>query len=150
MAIAHAQLIAIYWALRNGAPYPEQIARIDQDRREAQIRYHLKRLTKLGYESETAWILNRKFDMSSSGRPMRRLKVSIVTGRFQAGSAELMLFMEAKMSVVANKMAAGTDHILSGLTKQLGVISKKGKPTERMLEETERLFDTASKMAKNA
>ena len=52
MPIAHAQLIAIYWALRNGTPYPEQVARLDQDRREAQIRYHLQRLTKLGYESD--------------------------------------------------------------------------------------------------
>jgi transposase len=41
LAIAHAQLIAIYWALRNGTPYPEQVQRMEQDRREAQIRYHL-------------------------------------------------------------------------------------------------------------
>ena len=50
IAIAHAQLIAIYWALRNGTPYPEQVQRMEHDRREAQIRYHLQRLTKLGYE----------------------------------------------------------------------------------------------------
>jgi transposase len=50
IAIAHAQLIAIYWALRNGAPYPEQVQRLEQDRREAQIRHHLQRLAKLGYE----------------------------------------------------------------------------------------------------
>jgi transposase len=52
MAIAHAQLIGIYWALRNGIPYPEQVQGMEQDRREAQIRYHLQRLTKLGYEPE--------------------------------------------------------------------------------------------------
>src|SRR5438094_9568710 len=45
MAIAHAQLIAIYWALRNGTPYPEQLQKLEQDRREAQIRYHLQKLT---------------------------------------------------------------------------------------------------------
>src|SRR5262245_39202142 len=27
------------WALRNGTPYPEQVQRMEQDRREAQIRY---------------------------------------------------------------------------------------------------------------
>ena len=52
IAIAHAQLIAIYWALRNGSPYPEQVQRMEQDRREAQIRHHLQRLTKLGYEPD--------------------------------------------------------------------------------------------------
>jgi transposase len=50
IAIAHAQLRAIYWALRNGTPYPEQVQRLEQDQREAQIRHHLQRLTKLGYE----------------------------------------------------------------------------------------------------
>jgi len=53
MAIAHAQLRAIYWALRNGIPYPEQVQRLEQDQREAQIRHHLQRLTKLGYEPNT-------------------------------------------------------------------------------------------------
>src|SRR5207247_502093 len=52
LAIAHAQLIAIYWALRNATPYPEQVQSMEQDRREAQIRYHLQRLTKLGYEPD--------------------------------------------------------------------------------------------------
>src|SRR3989454_4441360 len=52
MAIAHAQLIGIYWALRNGIPYPEQVQGMEQDRRDAQIRYHLQRLTKLGYEPD--------------------------------------------------------------------------------------------------
>ena len=50
IAIAHAQLIAIYWALCNGSPYPEQVQRMEQDRREAQIRHRLQRLSKLGYE----------------------------------------------------------------------------------------------------
>jgi len=53
LAIAHAQLIAIYWALRNGTPYPEQVQRLQEDRREAQIRHHLQRLTKLGHQPET-------------------------------------------------------------------------------------------------
>ena len=52
LAIAHAQLIAIYWALRNGTRYPAQVQRMEQDRHEAQIRYHLQRLTKLGYEAD--------------------------------------------------------------------------------------------------
>ena len=51
MAVAHAQLIAIYWALRNRTPYPEQVQRLEQDRREAQIRYHLQQLTKLDYQA---------------------------------------------------------------------------------------------------
>jgi len=51
IALAHTQLIAIYWALRNGTPYPEQVQRMEQDRREAQIRHHLQRLAKLGYDS---------------------------------------------------------------------------------------------------
>jgi hypothetical protein len=51
IAIAHAQLIAIYWALRNGTPHPEQVKQLEQDRREAQIRHHLQRLSKLGYEA---------------------------------------------------------------------------------------------------
>jgi len=51
-AVAHAQLIGIYWALRNGAPYPEQVQQLEKDRREAQIRYHLERLTKLGHEPQ--------------------------------------------------------------------------------------------------
>jgi len=41
IAIAHAQLIGIYWALRNGTPYPEQVQRMEQDRREAQIQERL-------------------------------------------------------------------------------------------------------------
>ena len=52
LAIAQAQLIGIYWALRNGTPYPEQVQQLEQDRRESQIRYHLQRLTKLGYEPD--------------------------------------------------------------------------------------------------
>ena len=49
-AVAHAQLIALYWTIRNRVPYPEQVQRLQQDRREAKIRYHQRRLTKLGYE----------------------------------------------------------------------------------------------------
>ena len=46
----HAQLIAIYWTLRTGTPYQEQIRQIEEDRRRAQIRYHLHQLIKLGHE----------------------------------------------------------------------------------------------------
>lgn len=53
-AIAHAQLIAIYWTLRSGIPYQEQVRQIEEDRRAAQIRHHLRQLTKLGYELEEA------------------------------------------------------------------------------------------------
>ena len=51
-AVAHAQLIAVYWVLRNGAPYQEQIRQTEEDRRKAQIRHHLRQLTKLGHELE--------------------------------------------------------------------------------------------------
>jgi transposase len=51
-AVAHAQLIAIYWALRNGTPYQEHLRQTEQDRRKAQIRHHLNQLTKLGHEIE--------------------------------------------------------------------------------------------------
>ena len=53
-AVAHAQLIALYWTLRNGTPYQEHTRQIDQDRKEAQIRHHLSQLTKLGYKLEPA------------------------------------------------------------------------------------------------
>jgi transposase len=49
-AVAHAQLIALYWALRNGIPYQEQRREIEQNRRDALIQYHLRQLTKLEYE----------------------------------------------------------------------------------------------------
>ena len=52
LAVAHAQLIAIYLALRNGPPYPEQVQQLQDDRREAQIRHHLQRLTRLGYKPD--------------------------------------------------------------------------------------------------
>ena len=52
IAMAHAQLIAVYWALRHGSPYLEQVQRLEQDRREAQVRYHLQRLNKLGYKPD--------------------------------------------------------------------------------------------------
>jgi transposase len=49
-AVAHAQLIALYWALRNSRPYQETVREIDNQRREAIIRHHLKRLDELGYK----------------------------------------------------------------------------------------------------
>lgn len=51
-AVAHAQLIAIYWALRHGVPYLEQGRQTEEDRRNAQIRHHLRQLTKLGHQLE--------------------------------------------------------------------------------------------------
>ena len=53
-AVAHAQLIALYWALRNGMPYHEQRQQMEQDRREALVQYHLRQLTKLGHHFEQA------------------------------------------------------------------------------------------------
>ena len=53
-AVAHSQLIAIYWVLRTGIPYQEQVRQIEDQRREAQIRHHLRQLTKLGHELEQA------------------------------------------------------------------------------------------------
>jgi len=52
MAVAHAQLIAIYWALRNGTPYQDQIRMAENERRQNQIQYHLRQLEKLGHELE--------------------------------------------------------------------------------------------------
>jgi transposase len=51
-AVAHAQLIAIYWTLRNGTPYQEQVRQSEEERRQGQIRHHLRQLTKLGHEIE--------------------------------------------------------------------------------------------------
>lgn len=53
-AIAHAQLIALYWTLRNGTPYQEHRRLIEQDRRQALIQHHLRQLNKLGHEFATA------------------------------------------------------------------------------------------------
>lgn len=52
MAVAHAQLIAIYWVLRNGTPYQDQTRITETERRQNQIDYHLRQLEKLGYELE--------------------------------------------------------------------------------------------------
>src|SRR5438093_1561120 len=51
-AVAHAQLIAIYWALRMGTSYQEQLRQTEDQRRDDQIRHHLRQLTKLGYQLE--------------------------------------------------------------------------------------------------
>ena len=40
IAMAHAQLIAAYWALRNGSPHPEQVQRLEQDRRDPRRPQH--------------------------------------------------------------------------------------------------------------
>lgn len=48
-AVSHAQLIAIYWVLRNRVPYQEQVQQLDDRRRNVMIRHHLNRLKELGY-----------------------------------------------------------------------------------------------------
>jgi transposase len=50
-AVAHAQLIALYWVLRTGIPYQEKTQQMDEQRREAMVRHHLKRLSELGYKT---------------------------------------------------------------------------------------------------
>ena len=52
MAVGHAQMIAIYWALRTGVPYEEQNQMTENERRKKQIQYHLRQLEKLGHELE--------------------------------------------------------------------------------------------------
>lgn len=54
VAIAHAQLIAIYWALRNGRPYQEQVYQVEEEQRKRQISHHLQQLNKLGYDFPAA------------------------------------------------------------------------------------------------
>jgi len=49
IAVAHAQLIALYWVLRNGVPYQQQRQELDCQQRESLIRHHLHRVTQLGY-----------------------------------------------------------------------------------------------------
>jgi transposase len=51
IAIAHAQIIALYWVLRNGVPYQQQIRELQQQQRESMIRHHLSRLAQLGYST---------------------------------------------------------------------------------------------------
>ena len=48
-AVAHGQLIAVYWVLRNRVPYQEQEQKLDDQRRDAMIHHHLSRLKELGY-----------------------------------------------------------------------------------------------------
>ena len=50
-AVSHAQLIALYWVLRNGVPYKEQAHQLEEQRRESLIRHHLHRLSELGYKT---------------------------------------------------------------------------------------------------
>jgi transposase len=52
VAIGHAQIIALYWALRNGTPYQDHLQIDEQEQRQAKIRYHLSQLEKLGHELE--------------------------------------------------------------------------------------------------
>ena len=51
IAVAHAQLITLYWVLRNGVPYQQQRQKVECQQRESLIRHHLNRLTQLGYTS---------------------------------------------------------------------------------------------------
>src|SRR6266571_3728024 len=49
IAVAHAQLIALYWVLRSGVPYQQQRQDLEQQQRESLVRHHLHRLAQLGY-----------------------------------------------------------------------------------------------------
>jgi len=49
IAVAHSQLIALYWVLRNGAAYEGQRQEVERQQRESLIRHHLHRLAQLGY-----------------------------------------------------------------------------------------------------
>jgi len=49
IAVAHSQLIALYWVLRTGVPYQQQRQDLERQQRESLIRHHLHRLTQLGY-----------------------------------------------------------------------------------------------------
>lgn len=48
-AVAHAQIIALYWVLRNGIPYQDQVRQLEEQQRDSLIRHHLMRLAELGY-----------------------------------------------------------------------------------------------------
>jgi hypothetical protein len=48
-AVGHAQRIALYWVLRHGKPYQEQVCQMEERRRQSLIRHHLQRLNDLGY-----------------------------------------------------------------------------------------------------
>ena len=50
-AVSHAQLIALYWVLRNGKPYQEQIHQLEERQRDSLIHHHLRRLAELGYKT---------------------------------------------------------------------------------------------------
>src|SRR5262249_9562303 len=51
VAVAHAQLIALYWVLRNGIPYQQRSRALQQQERESLIRHHLHRLPELSYNT---------------------------------------------------------------------------------------------------
>src|SRR5262249_32511345 len=48
-AIAPAQIMALYWVLRNGVPYQQHRRDLEQQQRDSLIRHHLHRLGQLGY-----------------------------------------------------------------------------------------------------
>ena len=47
IATAHAQIIALYWVLRNGAPYQQQRGQMEEQQRESLIRHYRQRLQQL-------------------------------------------------------------------------------------------------------
>src|SRR5262245_851233 len=49
VAVAHAQIIALYWVLRVGVPYQQQRGDLEQQQRDSLIRHYLNRLAQLGY-----------------------------------------------------------------------------------------------------
>jgi transposase len=50
-AVSHAQLIALYWVIRNGVPYQEQAHQLKEQQRDSLIRHHLRRLAELGFKT---------------------------------------------------------------------------------------------------
>jgi transposase len=49
VAVAHAQLISLYWVLRSGISYQEQQHETEEKQRQSLIRHHLLRLVQLGH-----------------------------------------------------------------------------------------------------
>jgi transposase len=47
IATAHAQIIALYWVLRNGTPYQQQRGQMEEEQRQSLIRHYRQRLQQL-------------------------------------------------------------------------------------------------------
>lgn len=49
VAVAHSQIISLYWVLRTGVPYQQQCRQTEERQRQSLIRHHLLRLAQLGH-----------------------------------------------------------------------------------------------------